>query len=159
MPGKRKPPPFWDRVDVRGKNECWPWTGLVNHRGYGRAWCPERRKTVLAHRMAWERSYGPIPPGTNICHHCDNPPCCNPKHLFPGSQAENLRDMVAKGRDRSFNSGSLKPGEANRSALLTESQVKRIRASTALHRELAAMYGVSRPTITAIKARRIWRNV
>jgi hypothetical protein len=58
------------------------------------------RKMLRAHRVAWELNNGPIPEGVEICHRCDNPPCCNPDHLFAGTKADNMRDMSRKGRSR-----------------------------------------------------------
>lgn len=69
--------------------------GIFNA-GTGRA----NRRTVYAHRFAWEITNGPIPVGLLACHHCDNPPCCNPAHLFLGTHADNNADMNAKGRAR-----------------------------------------------------------
>lgn len=54
--------------------------------------------TTTAHRMAYILTHGPVPVEHDVCHHCDNPPCCNPAHLFDGSRSENMQDCVAKGR-------------------------------------------------------------
>lgn len=75
---------------------CLEWTGSRNADGYGSA--TRGRSSALAHRLAWELAYGPIPQGRLVCHRCDNPPCCNPEHLFLGTQSDNMRDMAAKGR-------------------------------------------------------------
>jgi hypothetical protein len=87
---------FWAKVDVRGPEECWEWKRRRSHRGYG-----ETRwggKTERANRRAWLLVNGPIPIGVSVLHHCDNPPCCNPAHLFLGTHTDNMRDMAAKGR-------------------------------------------------------------
>jgi hypothetical protein len=88
--------PFWEYVDRSG--DCWLWTGYRVPTGYGQAWHAGR--LVRAHRLAWELTYGPIPPGLCVCHACDVPACCNPAHLFIGPQSANLRDMARKGRRR-----------------------------------------------------------
>jgi hypothetical protein len=90
---------FWSKVDRRGADECWSWKGGRRRRGYGIF--SAGGSQLLAHRMAWQLSRGPIPPKMFICHHCDNPPCCNPAHLFIGSAADNFHDMIMKGRARS----------------------------------------------------------
>lgn len=88
---------FWAKVDRSG--ECWVWLGARDARGYGRL--RRRGRYVKAHRYVWTITNGEIPEGLFACHHCDNPPCVRPDHLFLGTQSDNARDMVAKGRSAS----------------------------------------------------------
>lgn len=91
---------FWEKVDRRSPDECWPWLGRARTSfGYG-AFAIGRDRANRAHRIAWELTNGPVPVGLSALHRCDNPPCCNPAHLFLGTQADNIADMVAKGRHR-----------------------------------------------------------
>lgn len=86
---------FWNYVQ---KTEtCWLWTGSRADTGYGVHWTDEK-KLVGAHRYSYELHNGPIPEGLFACHHCDNPPCVNPDHLFPGTAEDNAQDMSRKGR-------------------------------------------------------------
>jgi hypothetical protein len=89
---------FFHYTDVRGEDECWPWTGLRNRTGYGQLKGTKYRGR-LSHCISWIIHNGPLPEGMRVLHRCDNPPCCNPKHLFIGTQADNVADMVAKGRN------------------------------------------------------------
>jgi hypothetical protein len=86
---------FWEKVDKRGVEDCWLWTGSNDTR-YGQIWF--RGKALKASRVAWELTRGPIPPGMQVCHTCDNPPCVNPSHLWLGTMSDNIRDAVCKGR-------------------------------------------------------------
>ena len=87
---------FWRRVDMSGgPDACWPWRGGMTYEGYGIALFDG--KSTTAHRIAYILTHGPIEPSLVVCHHCDNPPCCNPKHLFDGTQRDNIQDSVRKG--------------------------------------------------------------
>lgn len=147
---------FWEKVDKSGGAEaCWHWTASyfpssARTLPYGR-FVLYRLKSVLAHRVAFELSNGPIPPGLQVCHTCDNSKCCNPAHLVLGSHAQNMLDRKERGRTAC--------GERAGRAKLTEAQVVDIRRSTESYRALRERYGIADGTIHAIKIRRIWAHV
>jgi hypothetical protein len=91
---------FWGRVAVGHANDCWPWKGQTNSRGYGRheVWPNRQRVRLLAHRVAVTITSGQEIGRNVLLHACDNPPCCNPRHLRVGTQSDNMRDALTKGR-------------------------------------------------------------
>jgi hypothetical protein len=93
---------FWGHVDKNPghgpSGSCWMWIGSIDSKGYGST--AIRQKTIAAHRASYVHTVGAIPEGMNLCHKCDNPACVNPDHLFPGTQQDNVTDMMEKGRHR-----------------------------------------------------------
>lgn len=151
VPPKRTPEQrFWDYAAIGP--DCWGWSGHTSC-GYGVITVP--RGQMKAHRFSYELHNGPIPKGLHVLHRCDNPPCCNPKHLFLGTQAENTSDMDAKGRRRSVPSLGIKHGMVK----LTEDQVRAIRASSGPAPAIAAQYGISDSTIYMIRGGHIWKHI
>jgi hypothetical protein len=93
------PERFWSKVDRTG--DCWLWVAHRNAQGYGQfATGGHHGAQVSAHRFAWELTNGPVPDGMFVLHHCDNPPCVRPDHLFLGTQRDNVLDAWSKGRHR-----------------------------------------------------------
>lgn len=162
---------FWEKVDRAGGPEaCWPWRSGTDRDGYGRFTVSRSLRGTGAHRMAYELCVGEIPDGMCVCHACDNPLCCNPSHLFIGTNADNVLDRHTKGRDatgdRSFariHPERIKRGEQINTAKLTAQQVRDIRALYYLYGvtqvELAQMYPVNRQNISGIVRGEKWRHV
>jgi hypothetical protein len=140
----------FDSHYTKGPN-CWLWQGFLNRDGYGR-WENGKGERFSAHRLMWEYTFGPIPKGMLVCHHCDVRNCVNPNHLFLGTPMDNMRDCRDKGRALRAR------GEANNSKL-TEAQVRKIITDPRLQRVVAAEYGVSQAIISGIKTRRRWQYI
>lgn len=147
---------FWSKVDQSGgPNTCWPWQPSQQNQAHGQFFVSKERGTVPAHTFALEIATGVrCPPGKEGCHHCDNPPCCNPSHLYYGTRQQNVDDMWARGRGRR--------GSRHRGALLTEAEVLAIRERFALGETTPALAGtfkVSRGCITDIVNGTNWKSV
>lgn len=147
---------FWKSVQVRGVDECWPWTRHKTRDGHGMV--SVRCHWTTAHRFAWELYTGVRPEHSDfIMHTCDNPPCCNPAHLVLGNHQANMADMVAKGRGRNANSGKThcihghplsgdnvrfvkgkKPGKVSRQCKACSNRRRRDRRTANSEREEAA---------------------
>lgn len=141
------------------QGDCLVWTGTKNRHGYG--YISDKSKMRIVHRVAYELAYGKIPDGFDILHSCDNPSCVNPDHLRAGTHTDNMREMFAKGRNRTFS------GEQSSQAKLTVNDIHAIRqrydedkanGRNSLKR-IAADYGVHFSLISLIVRREIWRNV
>lgn len=135
-----------------GPEKCWPWTGaLCSGTGYGKVYIGNAR-FMGAHRAAYTLAHGPIPDGLFVLHRCDNRRCVNPAHLFLGTHADNMADMMAKGRNVR---GPTRPefirrGDAHHGSKITEAQVAAARTRRAAGeklRALAAEFGVRPSTL------------
>lgn len=148
---------FWKKVDKR--EDCWVWVAAHDIAGYGRIKIDGKLK--LAHRAIYEWIHGKIPDGMFICHHCDNPACVNPDHLFLGTRSDNMKDAARKGR-LSFPRCK---GSKNGVAKLTEAQVKEMRLKYRRgivgfgYKSLARLYGVGETTVRHIIKRDTWKHV
>jgi hypothetical protein len=140
---------FWSKVNVRHPKQCWPWTGSTRN-GYGRMMT--QHGPVSAHRVAYF-FFNDQWPTDRACHTCDNPTCCNPNHLFDGTQQENVADMIAKGRR------VLRTAMAHPHAKLTPAEAIQIRDRNyrgEAYLALAQEYGVSKATIARVCTGEHW---
>jgi hypothetical protein len=152
---------FDERVDKRGRDECWPWIGSCDDDGYGTF---NNGQTLRAHRLAWEFENGSIPDGMLVCHSCDNPPCCNPRHLWIGTAADNNRDRAKKGRSRPYTGPRTwaRKGSSVPSSKLKEDDVIKMRdrhAAGATIASLAVEFGVHYQQAFRIVHRLQWKHV
>lgn len=156
---------FWAKVDK--SSECWIWTGARTHDDYGRFQLDGKAR--LAHRVISEHIDGPLADGECVLHHCDNPPCVRPQHLFRGTQEENVADRQRKGRTargerhgRTRNPKQTCIGEENGRAKITAAQARSIRNRYAegdvSMRRLAVLHGLSPGTICKIVNGDLWKE-
>jgi hypothetical protein len=161
---KRGELPAWIDQQIANhgnSDECLVWPFRLNNHGYGAMTIGGKRE--YAHRYAFQKHKGPLSPGQRVLHSCDNPPCFNPRHLFPGTQHDNIHDCMVKGR--------FQHGETGSSHKLTEVQVEEIRrlwaqrgggsrwAGGLRQQDLAERFGVKRTTIQSITRRKTWRHL
>lgn len=147
---------------------CWLWNSFVDKNGYGIICTGSNRsgtrKYLKAHRLSYETFVGKIPTGLLVCHKCDVPSCINPNHLFLGSHADNVADMMKKNRHKT--GGKPHPGETNPRAKLKQHLVDQIklehipqkRGGTGSTSFLAKKYGVTRWQIQKIVAGKAWKQ-
>lgn len=114
---KRPIRPFWENVDRRGENDCWPWLGYKKPSGHGLT--QMKSMPLHAHRKAWILTHGDIPRDLCVNHRCDNAACCNPAHLYLGTRADNMIDLWLK-------TGAAERRENNRRTILTEEQLRQL---------------------------------
>lgn len=162
---------FWAKV-IRGDG-CWEWSGHRNRLGYGLLSSGGRQilRRSYAHRVSWELHFGPIPDKLWVCHHCDNPRCVRPDHLFLGTPMANSRDRDRKGRHRvlrgdehpqRINPSKVLRGVRHGMARITEDDVRAIRSRRAAGEPLlalAAAFGISMGQVSAIATRRNWAHI
>lgn len=141
---------FWLKVAKGEDNFCWEWQGARLKSNYG--WVSTPIGNRAASRVAAYLSgiLSNLESSLCVLHRCDNPPCCNPAHLFTGTNADNVADRVAKGRTSSRPSH----GQANGASKLTDAQTKQIRdmykSENYSQSQLAKMFGVQQPHISRI---------
>jgi len=144
---------FWSFVDKKGEDDCWEWQGNILEQGYGRMY-HHSTKEPKAHRLSYMINIGEIPEGALICHTCDNKSCVNPKHLYAGSNQDNMDDLCK--------AGTLK-GEKNPASKLTIFEILRIRRTYDKGGkntyELAKQYNVSQLLISKIIRGVAWKHI
>jgi hypothetical protein len=149
---------FWKYVQKT--DSCWLWIGATRHFGYGVINSGGNNgKALTAHRVSWELHRGPIPPGMLVCHHCDNPRCVHPEHLFLGTYADNNHDMLSKGRN---NRQPRVSGEKHFATKLTTEQVIQLRREYIEEPQplavFAAKYCTSLQTVWRIVHGKTWKH-
>jgi hypothetical protein len=141
-----------EKIMADPNSGCWLWIGSIDGRGYGRIIMGGRH--LIAHRHVLKLAGVSVPDGSVVCHKCDARLCVRPDHLFVGTQADNMRDMHAKGRAA--------VGERMPTASLTDAQVRGIRFLATLGRKqntMARQYGVSTMVISRVVRRESWKHI
>lgn len=140
------------RCSIQRENGCLEWTGHTDRAEYGRI-ASVLTQEVLVHRIAHEHRHGKIPRGLHVLHKCDNRKCFSDDHLYLGTNEDNVRDRMNRGRHKPLK------GMANGMAKLTESQVIKIRADKRSTTVLGRKYGVGSSTISLIKRGVGWKHI
>ena len=136
------------------ENGCWEWQKAKHRQGYGH--CPYKRKCLLAHRVSWMVFKGNLPDDILVCHHCDNPPCINPDHLFLGTDKDNTLDHIKKGKSKKSR------GENHYFSKLTEKEVKEMRKMRERKikiKDISRKFNIHVSTAKNICLRKSWKHV
>lgn len=146
--------PFHEWLTPPNENGCRLFTGYVMKNGYGTTVSIlKKHEKMLAHRKAWMLAYGPIPDGLHVLHKCDVRNCCEPTHLFLGTNLDNIKDRIQKGRSVS------RPGCMSVKGKFTPEQIREIRAEERLTiAELSRKYNSHWNTIRDIKVRNSYKD-
>jgi hypothetical protein len=151
---------FWPKVAYGPESQCWEWKAGKDWDGYGsfKVKINGKPRSVRAHRVSFILSGGALNPGDLLLHSCDNPSCVNPRHLMPGTCAENMRQKVDRGRV------NLQNGEKNPANKLTDDLVRQILAVLAepnppTQMAIARRFGVSQMTISFLLQGKTWRHI
>jgi len=155
MPARNTPEKFWANVGILSENDCWEWKLGKVPDGYG--YVKYQRKSLLAHRLSYILTYGEVPEGQLVCYHCDNPPCCNPAHLFLGTDLDNSRDKYSKGRANHPKGTSVGTVKLSEQDVL---EVRRLYATGNYSKEtLGEMFGCTLQNIYRIVNNITWRHL
>lgn len=147
---------FWSKVKIGSTDQCWEWQAGRNPKGYGQFMSERPGRPILAHRQAWELTHGKVENGLHVLHSCDHPWCCNPAHLWLGTNAQNHADKMSKGR------ASGPRGDRHASVKLTSDDVRAIRALAVAGvstRSIAQQHGISTVMVRYIVVRKSWVHV
>ncbi len=165
---------FWSYVNVpQDVDLCWEWTAPHKNRVGGQI--KVRGRKIISSRASYALCFGTVPASLLVCHHCDNPLCCNPHHLFLGTSKDNTQDMLSKGRGkfkpcdpRVFNIGKWRAtiapfiGETHPRARLTNAQaaeIRRLALSGVKGVDIAKQFNCSFYTVSNIKLGKQWKHV
>ena len=154
-PISNTPEKFWSLVNIGEAKSCWNWHGGSFHRfGYGLYWYQGKNQT--AHRLAYSFSKGSIPDGLEVLHDCDNPRCCNPNHLFPGTALDNNRQRSEHGRNTD------KRGSNHHLSKLADADIIHIRRLSQVgysQKQLVKLFDVSQSAISRIVNSQRWSHI
>lgn len=166
---------FWAKIQATEDDKCWVWTGAKSSAGYGRF--KVNGKLLSPHRIAYSLFNEAELTDLFVCHTCDNPSCCNPKHLFLGTRSENMKDCFKKGRLTSYRAGYIaamktgkffyrggnkQSGESSPSAKLKNEDVLKIRELSAQGQDnivISEIFGVTPRNISKIVHRETWKHI
>lgn len=144
---------FWGKVNKT--DTCWIWNAQRNSKGYG--WFDYKGKGIKAHRMVWILTHGEIPKGLCVLHHCDNPSCVNPDHLFLGTYKDNSEDMIKKGRSKLC--GNHKGGNHHKLNGIDIIRIRTLLNQGAKMKDLSVEYHICYSHISRIKSGRCWKDL